>query len=256
MKSPEPPFIELSFYIPRGEDQSTFAHLVEYLFAAGAEVAGQGKANKGKNIGSRSFAGILDDVPEKVSVGSKSDFSDLMRDPDTRLFQVNLVNAVGVRKGHHEVVTHLSISDQAVSIDKHPIAIWVDGSMFDELGGQQFSNREKMRGAKIFGRFLDLVREMQPSYAAITASYSLECPTDLRDDARSYAFGDFFLNSSYFSDEKISEVLNLYSGAHVETLDNGYYISSTPIFNSSNTTFSGYRQELSGRVAEIIAETQ
>jgi len=229
VKLPEAPFLELNFYYANKSEQEAFAQLSYALNNLGSKLDGEGYAHKGVNIKGQAFASITDDLMEAVTFDPNR-FEETLADQAMRLMQVHIHDALDRQDNDViDILTYVSISKEASLIDKHPIAIWTDGTAFDPIPGQEIHARRLGRLA--YQRFLALIRQTEPSYAAITVEYALECPTDLRARPESLAFEDFFISNKYLSDKHLNTISELYTDAYVEMIDVGIYVSCYGYFN-------------------------
>ena len=254
MKKPGPPFLEFGFYFGDVPETDAFERLVTALLEGGAKFAGTGAAHRGPKIRDEKFASIHDQELETVPLRDLTDMTQCLADPDTRLIQVYLEGASGITSGLIEPVGYLSVSSEAALIDRHPLAIWTEATLFSGPPGQQISERAKDAGKQAYQRFRFLVEKLRPSYAAITVEYALECPADLRRDARSLAFRDFFVSEQYLGADKLKMVEGLFRDAFIERIGDGLYISCSEIFNPMGVKKDAEEAAWqSVEVAELIA---
>jgi hypothetical protein len=159
--------------------------------------------------------------------------------------RVELNKALG--KGSGEL-TYNWISEKASQIDTHPIVLLTSGQNLNKLVSGSKSKSDSM-ARNAYKCFIALVNETLPTYAAITVEYGLECLTDLRDDPISLAFRDFYIDNNHLSKKNLNRLLKLYSGAYIETLENGVYISSSGF----NPKFRSVQFRNDSRASKIIA---
>lgn len=251
----EPPFLELSFYVAGVDDKAVFVRLIRVLLDQGATFVGEGRAHLGPGLRDRPFARITDEVPQAIPLGDSQSLDRWLTDPDARLLQVYIAGASNATKHVAEIVTYQGMSDDATATDKHPVAIWTEGQWLCTPSRQQNRRRVRDMGRRVYGRFRTLVSALRPSYAAITVEYALECPTDLRRDPRSLAFGDFFVSRDYLSPAKLQTMREMFSGACTEMWDAGLYVSTMAELNPEGKQLQNGRADLSVRVAKMIGAT-
>jgi hypothetical protein len=228
---PDPPFLELGFYFADTPEADAFARLVETLIALGATLTGSGSAHRGSGIRGKSFASVTDKhLPEPVTVDALS-LTQVLTDPDIRVVEVAMKDSIGIAQNAPELVSYVNISPEAARTDRHPLAVITEGEVFCGTLREHFARRRHEAGTAVYSRFRELVLALDPAYASITVEWPLECPTDLRRDSRSGAFRDFFVGGSYLASEELGLLQELFSGAFVEPLANGLYISSSEDFN-------------------------
>jgi hypothetical protein len=254
MKRLAPPFLELGFYFANIPESDAFTQLVTALIGNGAKLTGEASARRGAGFKDMAFASISDSpLPEPLT----TDVSTIMRsltDPDVRIIEVYMHGATGLTLNTAEIVTYLSISREAVRTDKHPMAILTEGELFSGTLRHDFPQRARKAGMQVYHRFFALIEALQPAYAAITVENPLECPTDLRRDPRSLAFCDFFLSRAYIGASKLRTIQTLFTGAFIEPMGDGLYISCTEEFNPEGRSLDAeYAQRRSVDVAKLIA---
>ncbi len=258
MKLPDPPFLELNFYFADLPETDAFSRLIKALVGMGAQFTGEGYAHRGMDMRDTPFAAITDEHFESISIAGSTDLEQCLADPNSRLLQVYMYDATGVVHANAEIVTYLSVSPEAALTDRHPLAIWTEGWLFSGplAFRKQYMKRAEEVGRQIYQRFRSLVEILHPTYAAITCEWSLECLTDLRRDPRSYAFRDFFISRTYFGTPKLTRIQSLLSGAYIEPVGDGLYISGTKEMNPELRSLERrYAQEQSIEIAKLIAST-
>lgn len=254
MKRPAPPFLELGFYFANIPEADAFTHLVTALIGNGAKLTGEASVRRGVGVKDMAFSSITDSpLPEPLT----TDVSTIMQsltDPDVRIIEVYMDGAIGLTLNTAEILTYLSISPEAVRTDKHPLAILTEGEVFSGTLRQEFPQRARKAGKQVYHRFCALIEALQPAYAAITVENTLECPTDLRRDPRSLSFCDFFVSRAYIGASKLRTIQTFFSGAFIEPMGDGLYISCTKEFNPEGRSLdTEYAQRQSVEVAKLIA---
>lgn len=248
MKHPVAPFLETNFYFADIPDEIAFMHVLRALASVGARFTGHGtvRCGVGTDHVREEFATInsLQDADACVAAGNR------------HLVQVSMADASAAQRGGGEIVAFQSISEEAAVTDHHPIAIWSSGPLFSGPLDKRERRERRQLGAKMYRRFLDLIRKLEPSYAAFTVESPLECPTDLRRDPRSYAFNDFYVDANFLGASRTERVLALFPDAYREPVAKGWYISCWGDFNPKHIqvdrTANG---SASSAVAAIIATT-
>jgi hypothetical protein len=150
----------------------------------------------------------------------------------------------------HEVVSFAFISSEAARVDSHPVVISTDDAVFAE----QQSGRARRAGRAIWERFVRLVNETLPSYAAVTVEYGLECLADLATDSRSLAFSDFFVNARLVGTGALEAIrANAPKKAYIRSSAQGLFVSCTRFFNPlAEDAAPEKAQWFSVKVAKII----
>lgn len=236
MSEPNPPFLELNFYFANQLERAAFSRLIMANLDLGATFAGLAFVHRGDMVRDEPFSGITDHPLDPISIKDDIQLRRYLADPDVRLIQVYMNSAARTNGETSEIVTLLSCSREAAQIDHHPIAIWTSGSW---TSWQNFPNeiRESQRqiareeGKRAYKRFISLIEILKPSYAAITVEYDLECPIDLSHNPRSYAFRDFFISKTFIGERAFRSIEQVYSGAYLEAVSDGIYVSSTMDLN-------------------------
>jgi len=235
LTGPSPPLLAFGLYFSALSDADALALLIEGLVRQGARFTGQILAFHEVGARDMPFASPTDLLSNQSKVEQTTlDYPALKRyltDRNVRVLQVGLVDAIGLTR--QETAGFTFISPEAVGVDMHPLAIRTAGGFFSAPGKRSATAARKY-GARVYARFLALVQSLDPAYAAITIEYSLECPTDLRHDPRSYAFRDCFINEQYVGIAILRRAKNLFADAYVEILSKGLYVSCSSPFNPMN----------------------
>ena len=253
-KGPEPPYLELSFYLADVTDGAGLSALASEVMRGGARLEGTVRVHRGPRIGERVFASITDEPLQTMSVSDRTALGLLMSDPLVRVIQVDMVGVVSGFPDRTSILTFQSVSVDAAKYDHHPVAVWTDGEVFSGPFRTSRAEEAGKSGMLILRTFLSLVEQLRPSYAAITSEYPLECPFDLRKDPRSLAFCNFYVSASYLQPPARDRIRSLYAEAHVEEFADGLYVSCSREFNSSAIDLPGLTQQrLSREASRIIA---
>jgi hypothetical protein len=163
-----------------------------------------------------------------------------------------------------ERVTYLSIPEKAVFSNNHPIAVWSAWEIFAGIPEEYFEPKAKanghrqlarLKGREVYRRFVALLAKLQPAYAAITIESFLACPVHLRAEPTATLFSNFYLSNAYFTPQDLAGVRELYSGAYIEDLPGGMYVSAYPYFNPIGKAL-GYPEilEPSRQVGKLIGQ--
>ena len=240
------PFVELDFYYD-GEDQTAFARLVKTLLELGATPAGSGLIHKGNAV---PFSWIRDLDLEEVQI-TQSNIIAFLDHKDPQLLQVDMFDAVGIAGvGAAEVVEYVEISEDAARADHHPLVIYTDGSIFFPILTDRVQQREAA-SRQVYRKFLDIITNTNPSYAAITVEAPMKCPFDLNINPESAGFLDFFISENYVGASNLDLIRQMYSAAYIESVGSGLYISCVSDFNPSKVNLRLNTQHI--EVGKIVA---
>src|SRR5690606_3016268 len=89
-----------------------------------------------------------------------------------------------------------SVSARAMAAgDSHPVAVWCEGEAFSRPPGTA-ARHERALARRCTAAFLELVRELEPGYAAITLDQDLRCSSDL-EPVPEFALRDAFVATSF-----------------------------------------------------------
>jgi hypothetical protein len=174
--------------------------------------------------------------------------------------EVRLDGAIGISHDASEVVTYVSVSDEASRTDHHPLAICTEGELFCGTGElrPKVARKARAAGMQVYERFRVLVDALRPAYGAITVEIPLCCPTDLRRDPRSLAFRDFFVARTFFGGSIMTKLEALFTGAFVEPVGDGVYVSCSKEFNPEARNVDGdivqWRSVEMGKLVAAAAE--
>lgn len=254
MKQPDPPFLELSFYFDAIADPDAISTIAQASINLGAKFLGHVTAIKGPAIRSEPFAGISDDPFPKEYLIDPSEISNLLEDPNVRVMQLSVVGAAGIDSVSPEIITYLSVSPKAAQSDHHPVSIWTGGEFFSGGLAKERQDQLLAMGMQVYDRFRSIVRLVLPSFASITGSIPLQCPSDLRTDPKTDAFRDFYIGEQYLGISKMLKVREIFHDAYIEDMQHGIYVSSSREFNPTNISMS-YDEAFhrSIQVAKLIA---
>jgi hypothetical protein len=156
-----------------------------------------------------------------------------------------------------EYISLLPISSSNPSDCGNSVAIWIEGAAFSipsSLSGIPAKTRKI--GLKVRSVFLDLIKRINPTYAAMTVDYGLESPCDLREDSRTNAFRDFYLQRQHFGASTIQEIKSRFPNADYEDIGAGEIVTTTRSFVRNIDDFefdSTDAYKLSTYVGKIIA---
>jgi hypothetical protein len=231
MKRPEPPLLGLSFYFADISEADAFSRLVMALLHMGAKFTGHASVHRGAGVRNRPFASTIDEpIPEPVTLDI-SVMTQILTEPDIRVIEIYIDGAIGIARDTAEIISYVSISSEASHTDRHPLAIWTEGWLFEGTFPKKYPKRSRKAGRQVYELFCSLIESEKPAYAAITTEIFLECPADLRRDPRSYAFLDFFVSGKFLGTSNLTKIQKIFHGAYVEEVGDGLYISCTKNFN-------------------------
>jgi hypothetical protein len=232
MRRPQPPFLELGFYMEPLPDAAALGLMARALRSMGVRFSGEAVVRHG--------GPSPDDVTlEDIAVGER-EIVQRLESPTSTLFAVGAPGAAG---GASDVLTRTGGWNAA---PHNAIAIWTDDVVFDR------PDAEAARFVR--ERFAQVVEAVRPMYAAITVEEGLPSPVRLRRDPRTRAFNDFYLSSELVARVGASRLADLYEHAHREPLAGGVYVSSTPALNSRGIAAKGDRWTASMALARAVGE--
>jgi hypothetical protein len=158
--------------------------------------------------------------------------------------KIRVPNAVGLVGGREEI-----------EVRNGTILLRTEGEAFS---GSARKNAMRMRehGQRAYTRFLAVAESINPVYGAILVEYLLETPTELANDAKSFAFRNFFVNLDDINGGAIECLLQLAGKeAYVERIAGGVYVSMTPEFNPNGQGLPPVEaQERSVKIASVLAK--
>jgi hypothetical protein len=254
MKLPAGPFVELSFYFSDMPESSVMRLMVKSLLDRDAEFAGVGNVHQGEGIKEKPYAGIMESLLNEVRISSMDELDRILDDQNSRLVQIIMNRATGVNLHTSEILTFTSISPEAAIHDQHPIAIWTEGDLFSGTFIRHITNQAKKFGKQIYQRFIELLPELNPAYAAITSEWGLECPFDLRHDPRSISFIDFYVSRSFIGSDGIESIRKRLSNYYQEVIADGIYISGFEFLNPLGIGIDSEQAEVNSMfVSRMIA---
>ena len=227
MERISPPFIELGFYYHNIPSHLAFKQVAQMSLSDQGQYIGKALISQGQGIRDTPFVYFQDENPQLVEL-SASQLDETWENPNLRLGRIYVKNVIGTVRQKVEWIQYSAVSPEASIIDRHPIAIYTDGSMFDvpqQLRSEKNKQDAKTAGRRVYERFLMIVKHTQPSYAAITIEWSLECPTDLRLRPYSLIFNSCYFSKSFFAPTEINRIKEIYSGAYLIEIGEGIYTS-------------------------------
>jgi len=254
MRNPDPPYLEIGFYFQHLSGRDAFRTLtksiVKDLHATPKEIT---ILNSAENVLLRSSVSTL--YSQRVS--SNTELWKLIE--DDKRFAVKLAVEKGTKivPDAREYVAVLPITSSTPGTNGNSVAIWIEGAAFSGPSTQEApSSKVRSIGQKARAVFVSLVQRMNPTYAAITVAYGLESPCDLRDDPRTYAFRDFYLQAEQFGAQVLQELRSRFPNADYEDLRSGLVVTTTKSFVRKLDGFafsSTDAYELSSFVGKMIA---
>ena len=221
MKTIAPPFLELHFYKSDKDDTIMMKEIITCLLDKGAKLLGKASVFPNYDFLVK-FASTTDYQQEDVSFHNIKEYDELSS--KHQFISCQMQNASGLRLNKSEIITFTSIPDDLKEKSNHPIAIFTEG---EDVEGDYVLNNKKI-SKLIHNRFIDLCVSLDITYGAICGELGIETPEELKlFKYKSIAFKDFFINTNYYSKETIQSLLDLSQeyNAHIETLDNGYFVS-------------------------------
>ncbi len=111
-------------------------------------------------------------------------------------------------------------------------------------------------GQRVYERFIQVAETLDCTYAAILVEYTLETPRELRRDARTLAFRDFYVSRSNVTSSVIDECVRIAgANAYVEVQSKGVYVSMSAEFNPEHKGLdSAEAQERSCQIGARLGE--
>lgn len=150
-------------------------------------------------------------------------------------------------------VVGLSAKPEEIEVIGAVLVLRTEGEAFCGPARENRANLRKL-GRRAYGRFLDVAERIQPTYGAILVEYSLEEPRVLRQDPRSLAFRNFFVNRSQLGQSAVDEVLRVAGDdTYIEDREGGVYVSMSAEFNPLGRGIPSLEaQYRSARISAII----
>lgn len=254
MRNPDPPFLELGFHFDRVSGREAFHKLtrtvIEKLGAIPKEVTF-------RNCEERVLLRSNESTSSTQRVSSHEDVWKLFEDEKRLAVKLAVEKGTKIVPDAIEFVTILPVNSSDPGECGNSVAIWIEGAVFSVSSAQDgIPSKTRSVGLKARSVFVDLVRRLNPTYAAITVDYGLESPCDLRDDPRTYAFRDFYLQSEHFGGKTFQEMKSRFPKADYEDLGCGVIVTTTKPFVRDVDRFefsSSEAHELSAYVGRIVA---
>lgn len=233
MRAPDPPYVELGFYFANMTGDAAIAALCRHLVSCGAAYNGPALISHINSLHD-TFASIYDLPHCTHVVNTVSEAECLFANSTLRILQLTIRNGTDIVPDANEIVTQLRVSDKAKHADRHPVAIWVEGCALS-FGGDSIPRSARRIGRKTFKAFSSLVRSLNPSYAAITVDYGLECPADLSYN-ESLAFRDCFVSKEFVGAQFLDNLVDRLHGAYYEQLATGLILCCSELFAPTFTS--------------------
>lgn len=254
MRNPDPPFLELGFHFDRVSGRDAFQKLsitvIEGLGAIPKEVTF-------RNCDKRVLLRANEATCSTQRVSSLEDVRRLFEDEKRLAVKLAVEKGTRIVPDAREFFTILPVNSSDPGDCGNSVAIWIEGANFSVPSVQDgIPSKTRSVGLKTRSVFVDLVRRLNPTYAAITFDYGLESPCDLRDDPRTYAFRDFYLQSEQFGVKAFQEMKSRFPNADYEDLGCGVIVTTTKPFVRDVDRFefsSSEAHELSAYVGGIVA---
>ncbi|MEZ5039264.1 MAG: hypothetical protein R2828_05215 [Saprospiraceae bacterium] len=250
IKLPEPPLLSMSFYRTNIKESILLMELLACALDIGAKVIGEVSYCEGIDIKKKRFASIMDlGVPSYKNLSTLNEIMTFQEQENINIINIPLRGIL--TNCQADFISVIPISEEAKNIDTHPVSWTTSGTCFEFF--DPYFKKASGFGDKIYQIFKIATQRIDPVYASINTEYYLPCLTDIKIDDKSMAFQDFFINSKYFSKEKLDELKNVLFDYYCETLENGIYFSRSPFFNPEKVevdgTISMYR---SAEVARLL----
>jgi hypothetical protein len=230
MRNPDPPFLELGFYFRGLSGRDAFYNLVRTLTTKFKAVPKEATVT---STGTTSYPSPDAKIIEtNVKIDRPERLWQLFSDQSTFVQKVALENGTRIVPDAKEFAVVLPVRRQNPENDKNSVAIWIEGeslSHADSFGGS--TTKSSKVGSRALAVFKDLVTQLQPTYGAITVDYGLETPYDLRDDPRTYAFRDFYLDRTSFGDDSLRAIRDRFPNAVHQDFANGQITTTTRVFS-------------------------
>lgn len=228
----------LSFYRNDIDDNSLFTTLALHLKQEGHVPYENALIAHGMNASVMRFSSVYD-LPFTNEKVPQDDIESILHNPDLRIVSLNFQDILGVNKTSTNELTYHGISQHAVlENDQHPVCIVVNGDYFTHPLGNVVhpDNRLRKRGGKVREMFLGLVKAVKPSYAAILIERPLKCISDLLPNEDDDIFYDFYISEQFMAPRDKSRILTKYPGLFIQSVEEGYYVSSCGAFNPQSVS--------------------
>jgi len=249
MKNPEAPFLEISFYFSNEDGNSSLEKLTAYLL-------GRGAVPKAAYTTDRTNSPLVgfDFRFQEHRIDRSENVWELLQNDNTTTIKIALEKGTRIIPDTREFVVQLPISENSVHVDHNPVALWLEGEALSYAPTMTIPVKVRRIGTKTLKVFRDAILFLQPTYAAITVDYDMECPTDLKHDPRTHAFRDFYIARAYVGEEGLSKIRQFCPGAYHEDLPMGQitccsgFLAPDEIYVETSSAF-----ELSEQVGRMIS---
>lgn len=260
---PDPPLIEFCFYFSDRHEAEAFAAVVETVLeqqrimsVAACIVRTPHARNLQFEAPASVDVSLLTSGPVEVQF-DRQELQKELRSDDARVLSISYLTESNTDLITPEVITYCRIAEHAVGVDSHPIAIQTSGLEMDLLQNSVRRNSIQIKeiSQKIFERFQWLTNALNPSYASITMEYSLECPTELLGESRSFAFKDFYVSRAFVNRKAMNSLRDLFSDAYQQTTASGVFLSThLKLIGTKAQMDPDVRERLSIAAGRIIGE--
>ncbi len=227
--SPRPPFAEPAFYFAERGTEDAFSLVVDYL-------AGKGASFSMALLGGKGNADEMDDLIqyeiERVSVANWRELETVRRATGRAVAGVTLSGVQPGGAGRDVEVRVLPISEGAVGIDRHPIAIWCDGSAFELHAPVAAKTR---RSEDLLDFFVSTVAALSPAYGSLLISWPLPGPMEVAARPDGFEFADFYVSADYVGRPAFNTMVSGIDLDHKKNLDSGALFLTSGIFSSIPT---------------------
>lgn len=251
MRNPEPPFLELGFFLSRLNGNQALEKLVRHLVYKRRSMPRAIIASRNSLPGPAANA-------EEATLGAQrridrvSDLWKALGDPAQQIHKVMLEGATRIVSDCREIAAVLSTGSKGVETSGSCVAIWTEGESLSHPADSFGNSSTGSMGRKAIAAFRDLVLALSPAYGAITVDYGLESPEDLMNDPRTYAFTDFYLDREFIGHANLQQIRNRFPNACHEQFGRGQLTISSSFLIAESKCGRDDAYELSECVGRLI----
>ncbi|WP_322753644.1 hypothetical protein [Frankia sp. Cas3] len=243
--SPRPPFAEPAFYFAERGTEEAFSLVVEYLAEKGASF---GMALLGGKGNADEMADLIQYEIERVSVANRRELETVRRATGRAVAGVTLSGVQPGGAGRDVEVRVLPIPEDAVGIDRHPIALWCDGSAFELHTPMAPKTR---RSEDLLDLFVSVVAALSPAYGSLLISWPLPGPTEVAARPDGFEFADFYVSADYVGRPAFNKMTSAIDRDHQKSLDSGALFLTSGLFSSTPTRNIGVGRMAAGAIAAV-----
>ncbi|WP_239307873.1 hypothetical protein [Frankia sp. Cj3] len=227
--SPRPPLVEPSFYFAERDTEDAFSLVIDYLIEKGASF---GAALLGGEGDVDEMADLIRYEIERVGIANQRELENFRRATGRVIAGVTLSGVQPGGAGRDVEVRILPISEDAVGLDRHPIAVRCDGIAFESYAP---SSTRIRRSKDILDLFVSMVAALSPAYGSLLISWPLPSPTDVAASPDGFEFADFYVSADYVGRSAFSKMMRAVDMDHREILDGGTLFLTSGLFSSIPT---------------------